>query len=97
MGLAVDRGRRRRIMTLRIVFSGRGYDAAADLPREWEFAEGATLDQVLAAVEARLSATLPASCLIAVGGEHLGTVGRHANRDLREGDEIVLIAPVAGG
>jgi molybdopterin converting factor small subunit len=41
--------------------------------------------------------TLPPSCLIAVSGRHLGTLARHANCPLRDGDEIVLLAPVAGG
>ena len=40
---------------------------------------------------------LPESCLIAVSGAHLGTLRSHTARKLEDGDELVLIAPVAGG
>ena len=40
---------------------------------------------------------LPASCLVAVSGTHLGTLGNHRPHSLEEGDELVLITPVAGG
>jgi len=32
-----------------------------------------------------------------VAGKHVGSIAQHADSPLREGDEIVLIAPVAGG
>ena len=41
--------------------------------------------------------SLPKSCLVAVSGAHVGTVASHRPRVLRDGDELVLIAPVAGG
>lgn len=86
-------------MRIRVMLSGRGYDAAQNVPRELELAGGATLEDLLRAVSAQLSAgrELPSSCLIAVSGEHIGTVGRHADRVLCDGDEVALIAPVAGG
>ncbi len=40
---------------------------------------------------------LPESCLIAVSGTHLGTVRDHQPQILADGDELVVIAPVAGG
>ncbi len=78
---------------------GRGYDAATNVPAEWELADGTTLDELLRAVSQRLppGRGLPSSCLVAVSGAHLGNVSRHAPHELHEGDEVVLIAPVAGG
>ena len=35
--------------------------------------------------------------LIAVAGRHLGTVASHVSAVLQDGDEVTLIAPVAGG
>jgi len=86
-------------MNVRIVLSGRGYDAAAALPLEWQLPEQSTLADALEVVRRQLPAgrELPSSCLVAVSGVHVGTVGRHASRTLRDGEEIVLIAPVAGG
>jgi molybdopterin converting factor small subunit len=86
-------------MRIRVVISGRGYDAAVGVPATWEVADATTLDELLRAVNERLPAgrTLSPSCLIAVSGAHLGTMARHAARNLCEGDEVLLIAPVAGG
>ena len=86
-------------MRVRVVFTGRGYDAMGSLPSELDVPETATLDDALYCLQSRLSggARLPASCLVTVSGAHLGTVARHTSRALRDGDEIVLIAPVAGG
>jgi molybdopterin converting factor small subunit len=86
-------------MKMRVLISGRGYDAAANVPSAWEVADGTTLDDLLREIGRRLPSgrELPPSCLIAVSGAHLGTVLRHPPRELRDGDEVVLIAPVAGG
>jgi molybdopterin converting factor small subunit len=86
-------------MKVRVLISGRGYDAAANVPPAWELADGTTLDDLLDQIGRRLPAGrgLPPSCLVAVSGTHLGTVARHGPRELRDGDEVVLIAPVAGG
>jgi molybdopterin converting factor small subunit len=86
-------------MKIRVLISGRGYDAAANVPTEWEVADGTTLEELLKAVNRRFpqGRELPSSCLVAVSGAHLGTVVRHSPRELRDGDEVVLIAPVAGG
>jgi molybdopterin converting factor small subunit len=86
-------------MKIRVLLSGRGYDVAENLPREVDLPEGATLDQALSAVDAQLpqQRRLPGACLIAISGQHVGNVARHTNRALRDGEELVLIAPVAGG
>ena len=86
-------------MKIRVVLSGRGYDAADAVPKEWELPQGSTLDALLQAIRERLpkGRELPASCLVAVAGTHLGTAACHAPHELRDGDEVVLIAPVAGG
>jgi molybdopterin converting factor small subunit len=82
-----------------VVMTGRSYQLAAELPAELELAEDARLADALAAIEQVLpeGESLPASCLVAVAGFHLGTVARHDNPELKDGQELVLIAPVAGG
>ena len=86
-------------MKIRIVFSGRGYDRAERLPGELELPDRATLREALAELQRLLGdgVALPPSCLVAVSGQHAGTVEQHDNRSLQEGDELMLIAPVAGG
>ena len=86
-------------MKISIVVSGRSYDQLAKLPSELELPAGATLDDALAALAQALpdDASLPASCLVAVGEDHLGTVGRHDSPELTDGQEVVILAPVAGG
>jgi molybdopterin converting factor small subunit len=86
-------------MKIRVVISGRSYDAATEMPEEMSFADGASVDDVIRAITEMLpeGKTLPASCLVAVSGRHLGTLGNHREHALVDGDELVLIAPVAGG
>ncbi len=83
-------------MNVGLVISGRSYDTAGKLPDELTLEAGASVDVALAEV-AKLTGELPASCLLAVSGTHLGTLGSHREHVLSEGDEIVVIAPVAGG
>lgn len=87
------------MMKLRIVFMGRRYHAAQRLPSEIIVEEGATLDDALASLLSLPEAgqSLSSSCLVSVTGRHVGTVAEHTSIELREGDELVLIAPVAGG
>jgi molybdopterin converting factor small subunit len=86
-------------MKVKVVISGRSYDAAESVPDQLALSDGSSLDDALEALaeffpEGR---TLPDSCLVALSGSHLGTLRSHASRDLEDGDELVLIAPVAGG
>ena len=86
-------------MQVRLTISGRSYDAAAQIPEQLTLDDGSALDDALQAV-ARLmpeGKDLPKSCLDAVSGKHLGTLANHRAHTLEEGDELVLIAPVAGG
>ncbi len=86
-------------MKVRVVVSGRNYDVAEGIPEHLSLPEQCSLDEALRTV-AELCPEgkgLPASCLVAVSGTHLGTLGNHRPHVLNEGDELVLIAPVAGG
>ena len=86
-------------MTIHLFISGWHYDLAENIPHELTLPEGASLDAALEAVERLLPAgsRLPPSCLVAVSGNHLGTLGSHGGQVLREGDELLLLAPIAGG
>jgi molybdopterin converting factor small subunit len=86
-------------MKIRVVISGRNYHAALSAPENLLLPEGASLDDALAALAAHLNNgdRLPESCLVAVSGVHLGNLRSHRGRVLRDGDELLLIAPVAGG
>ena len=86
-------------MKVKIVISGRGYHDAAALPEELTLPDGASVDDALARLDELLpeGVSLPESCLVVVSGDHLGTVASHAQRALADGDELMLVAPVAGG
>jgi molybdopterin converting factor small subunit len=84
---------------VRLVVTGRHYHMSQSLPHEMEFAAGATSEDALRRLASYMNndQQLPASCLVVVSGQHLGTVAAHDIRTLADGDELVLIAPVAGG
>jgi len=86
-------------MRIRISLSGRNYHAAAALPETLELPDRATLADALSSLNEALpeGASLSPNSLLALSGEHVGTVANHADRKLSEGDELVVIAPVAGG
>ena len=86
-------------MKIRVVLTGRSYHTAASLPAELELDEGDSLDDALKQINAALTAeaALPESCLIAIAGQHVGTVASHPDITLQDNQELVLIAPVAGG
>jgi len=90
-------------MHIRLTYSGRNYDQAATLPEEIELPDDATLGRALDALRAAMRAAappakeLPDTCLVVLAGVHLGTVRSHQDRPLHDGDELLLITPVAGG
>ncbi len=86
-------------MNIRVVVTGRSYHTAEQLPEEIALDDNATVDDAIESISKLLpdGETFPASCLVAVAGQHLGTLLSHQNRELRDGDEVTLIAPVAGG
>jgi molybdopterin converting factor small subunit len=85
-------------MNVRLSISGRHYDAANAFPAELVLPEGASLADALDELRRKVEPVeLPGSCLVAVGGKHLGTLKAHRPLRLCDGDELLLIAPVAGG
>ena len=86
-------------MRLQLVISGRNYDDARSVPRELTLPDGCSLDVALETLAGLLPEGRPLSgdCLVAVSGAHLGTLRRHRPQVLRDGDELLLLAPVAGG
>lgn len=85
-------------MKIQLIVTGRAYHTAAELPDELTLSEGATVTDAISKVTSLLDIeSLPASCLVAVGNEHLGTVGKHLDRTLSDGEELTLFSPVAGG
>lgn len=86
-------------MKIRIAVTGRGYHQAEALPSELTLTEGATLVEAIGQIVGLLAdrPALPSSCLVSLAGRHLGTLASYENAELRDGDELVLIAPVAGG
>lgn len=86
-------------MKIRVMVTGRSYHMTEGLPEEITLPDGGTVDDAIAALSAQLAdgVEFPSSCLVAVSGEHLGTVASHETRALSDGDELTLISPVAGG
>jgi len=86
-------------MQIQVVVTGRSYHLADALPDQLELPENADVAAALSQLNAALpkGEQFPSSCLVAVSGEHLGTVAKHRPRTLANGDELVLFAPVAGG
>lgn len=87
------------MLNVQVEFIGRGYDAAQSLPDCLRLPDGATLDDALKAITGSLPGDHPLSacCLVAVSGMHLGTLAQHRPRVLRDGDDLLFLAPVAGG
>ena len=86
-------------MIINLVITGRAYHTTESLPEQLTLPEGATLDDAIASLDELLpnNQKLPGSCVVAVSGKHAGTLAQHASRTLSDGDELALIAPVAGG
>lgn len=83
-------------MRINLLMTGHLYHAAESLPDHVELTAEATLDDALQWLAEQVG-DLPPSCLVAVNGRHLGTLDKHRESPLNEGDELALIAPVAGG
>lgn len=86
-------------MKIQISYTGRSYQTASLLPAEVTLDDGGTVADALRVLTSALSEDqqLPTSCLVAVSGEHIGTLANYADRPLGDRDELILIAPVAGG
>ena len=86
-------------MKIRVTLTGRSYHHAAELPDELELADGAKLSDALVAINTQLpkEGRLPPSCLIALAGCHVGNVASYSDQQLSDGQELTLVAPVAGG
>ena len=86
-------------MKVKVVISGRSYRPPKSIPDELALPDRCSVDEALRRLAELLppGRKLPESCLVAVSGAHLGTLRSHAPRELEEGDELVVIAPVAGG
>lgn len=87
------------MLSVRVAYVGRNYDAARSMPQQLSLPDGATVDDALHALAGHLPADRPLSpsCLVAVSGLHLGTLADHVPRPLHDGDELFLLSPVAGG
>lgn len=86
-------------MQIEVVVSGRSYHLSESIPKQLTLDDESTLDDALAEISSKTpeEARLPDSCLVAVSGKHLGSIGQHQNATLRDGDELVIVAPVSGG
>lgn len=86
-------------MRIELLVTGRSYHLAAAVPPALELSEGSTVDDALAVLQRNLSAEaqFATSSLLALAGRHLGTIAAHENATLRDGDELVILAPVSGG
>ena len=69
----------------------------ASFPKSLELPEPARLDDALQRIAAALAEPIASSCLISVSGRHVGTLADHPNCQLSDGDELLLLAPIAGG
>ncbi len=84
-------------MKIQIAITGRGYDTTK-VPGQVELPTGATVaDALAAALGAEGTGQLAASTLVIAGGRHLGTLRDYENAALADGDEVMLLQPVAGG
>ena len=86
-------------MKIHLVLTGRAYQQGEPLPEQLELPDESRLSDALAAITTALpeGESLQGSCLLALAGTHVGTVDQHQDPHLTEGQELLLIAPVAGG
>ncbi|MBX7167735.1 MAG: MoaD/ThiS family protein [Pirellulales bacterium] len=86
-------------MRIDVLITGRSYHLASAVPPALELPEGSSLRDALARLDALVprEAQFSPSCLLAIGGRHVGTLGAYDDVILRDGDELVILAPVSGG
>lgn len=86
-------------MHVKVIISGRNYHTLGGIPAQLDLPEGCTLHEAIQTAAATLpdGGSLPDACLVAVSGTHVGTLHNHRPCVLKEGDELLLIAPMAGG
>jgi len=86
-------------MRISIAITGRLYDATLVLPRTLDLPAGAPVDEALAMLRSAAGAEKPLAprALLAISGEHIGTVANHEPRTLVANDELLIFSPVAGG
>ena len=86
-------------MNVRIVLTGRSYHTTTTLPDVLSLPDEASLEDALDALRQAASKeeVLPSSCLIAISGQHVGTIADHEDHTLKDGDELLFLSPVAGG
>jgi len=83
-------------MRITLTITGRSYDVSLASPRVLELRAGAQVEDALTNA-ARAGIPLAPRALLAVSGEHIGTVMQHEPRRLVDDDELLVFAPVAGG
>ena len=81
-------------MKLQIQVMGRASCGSTAFPAELELKAHATLSDACAALQA---AELPPSTLVVVSGRHVGTLANYPPLALRDNDELLFLAPIAGG
>ncbi len=86
-------------MKIHFVLTGRGQTRGDQLPSQLELPENSSVSDALSLLRASLpeGESLPESCLLVVDGTHLGTLHQHEDQQLVDGQELLLIAPMAGG
>ena len=86
-------------MKIRLIISGKNYHLMASIPDQLDLPDKTSVDEALQQLTELLEdeTALSPSCLVAVSNRHLGTVANHEPCRLRDGDELVIITPVAGG
>ena len=80
-------------MEILVNFSGRGCERMSALPSFLLLQDGVTLSRAVDAIERQSNRDhlLPPTSLVAVNGNHAGTLAAPDHRVLRDGDEISII------
>jgi molybdopterin converting factor small subunit len=86
-------------MKINIAIFGRRYDLGPQHPGVLDLPIGATVDDALGILQRDVCTRefVVPSALVAVSGNHIGTIGNHPAEPLRDNDELLIFAPVAGG